>query len=328
MGYDMKRHGLVGLLLGLLVVVATSAYGEGKVFHIIGKNMDDENFIQVYLGCQQEARKNGDRCIHLGPSSRAHFRDQNSVLEETLNSGSDGIALSVTNGPFLASHALYGHSVNNPPLVTFDSDFPEQLQYLRLSYIGPDNVAIGKQLAALLVSLNQSGGSFCLMTADARDTNLEQRMQGVRDHLATTGLWTEAFRCPWITGDSIAQALTQVRYTLHHRVASALISVGSWPILSLKEYRHAVQQYRSEDPDSPTIVVATGHLRSGDCELLTDNYVDGLVSIDFRAMGQEVYRALSELASGAVIAEQIATPVHSVSPATSDDADTWSPCRR
>lgn len=322
----MKRRRLVGLLLGLLAIPATSAYAEGKLFHIIGKNIDDENFIQVHLGCQQEARKNGDRCVLLGPSSRAHFRDQDRILAETLDAGSDGIALSVTNGAFLASHALFELSANNPPLVTFDSDFPEQLRYLRLSYIGPDNIAIGRQMATMLVGLVQTGGSFCLMTGHARDTNLDQRMKGVRDHLATTGLWTEATRCPWHTDDSLTQTLSQIRYTLHHQLASALVSIGAWPLLSQEEYKRAVQPYRSENPDSPTILIATGHLRPGDCELVTGNYADGLLTIDFRVMGQELYRALSELAVGGTIAERITTPFHAVTRSSIENAGPGMPC--
>ena len=140
----------------LLVLVCMGAQASDRTFSMVGKNADDLNFIEVYAGCQEEARKYNDRCIQGGTREAAHFRDQNVALRSAIAKSPDGIALSVMNGGFLKENALSLPEAEDSILITFDSDFSPAYQHLREAHVGPDNQLIGRKLAQLLLSIIRS----------------------------------------------------------------------------------------------------------------------------------------------------------------------------
>lgn len=294
------------------VVVCTGALADGRTFIVVGKSDEDINFIEVYAGCQEEARKHGDRCIQGGPSDRAHFRKQNEALRKAIIQQPDGIALSVTKGAFLKENALRRWASDHPPLITFDSDFERDLHHLRQAYVGPNNRLIGKKLAQLLVKTGKSPSELCFMSSDPEDANLKQRIAGARQYLKRNTSWREEPRCPLYNNDSVNAALRQLEYILDKRVASAVISVGAWPVVAAQRYRDVVARSQPQKAPVP-ILVAAGKLRPIDFRLLAGRQVTGYVSIDFKAMGREVYRTLRRLTEGQEAPESIETPVTPVS---------------
>ncbi|XOZ32152.1 substrate-binding domain-containing protein [Halomonadaceae bacterium KBTZ08] len=294
------------------VAACMGVQADERTFVVVGKSHEDINFIEVYAGCQEEARKHGDRCIQGGPSGQAHFRKQNEALRKAIIQQPDGIALSVTKGSFLKENALRRWDSDHAPLITFDSDFERELQHLRQAYVGPSNRLIGKKLAQLLVKTGKSPSELCFMSSDPEDANLKQRIAGARQYLKRNTSWREEPRCPLYNNDAVNAALRQLEYILDKRVASAIISVGAWPVVAAQRYSDVVARAQPEKAPVP-ILVATGKLRPIDFRLLARRHVTGYVSIDFKAMGREVYRTLRRLAEGQEVPESIETPVTPVS---------------
>lgn len=299
----------VGMAVLVLMFLCMRVEAADRTFVVVGKSADDINFIDVFAGCQEQARIHGDRCIQGGPEGTAHFREQNAALRSAIEKAPDGIALSVTKGRFLAQSALSHPRADEPALITFDSDFGPAYRDLRQAYVGPDNELIGKALAQMLLATDTPPGKVCFLSSDSGDTNLKERVAGARRHLEARSAWREAERCPLYNGDSVAGALKQLDHVLSNGIASAVISVGAWPILAPERFRTIVTRSRERGSGPVPILVAAGSLRDVDYRLLAGRKVDGFVSIDFKEMGRRVYKTLRKLNEGKQVPEFIESPI-------------------
>jgi ribose transport system substrate-binding protein len=293
----------------------------GKVFGLSGKRVDDPVFITVWRGCEDEARKQGDQCVHLGQPGPANARAQDDALAAHLKHHSDGIAVSVTHAGFLATHALKAAQVKGVPIVTFDSDLDELQRGMRRSYVGPDNVRFGLDLGQLAKRRWPQGGIVCLMSADPHDPNLQARLRGVRQALSGDprwpsgqlkltgqGAWTESPRCPWFNGDSQDRALKQLGTSLQDPRVDVLISVGAWPLLNLQAYAALVRRIQVTRPDAgQRVFVGTGTSTPQELQLLHDGLIGGLAAIDFETMGRQAYLALKRISLGEAVEPVIRT---------------------
>jgi len=313
------------LLLASLSLVDASAQSlaGGKRFGLAGKRLDDPVFVTVWQGCDDEARKQGDRCEHLGQAGPANARVQDEALAAHLRQHTDGIAVSVTHSSFLASHALKQAKDAGVPIVTFDSDLDELVRGMRRSYIGPDNTAFGQALGQLARQRWPRGGVACLMSADPHDPNLQARILGVRQalsgnlqwsasglKLAGQGGWTESPRCPWYNGDDQARAIKQLRVSLQDPRVDVLISVGAWPLLDLRAYEAAVRHSQVTRPDAGLrVFIGTGTPSPTSLRLLDEGFIGGMVAIDFDAIGRQAYWALKHISRGEHVDPLIRTGV-------------------
>lgn len=225
-----------------------ASLAHGLTFGLVGKSLDDPNFVRAWQGCVLEAKNSGDKCLYFGGPGAADPRFQRQAIEAALRTHRlDGLAISVTASDVVAQ-ALQGSKV---PVVTFDSPFNEHHAPLSRAYVGADNLAFGHDLASAAKRLRPQGGTVCLMSA-ANDLNLAQRVQGVRQGLAGAstlpngqrltgqGGWTELPRCPWNSADQIDRTMTELAITLKHLKPDVFISVGHWPVVDVAAYRQAV----------------------------------------------------------------------------------------
>lgn len=310
--------------LGFLLFLALPVSGEGLNFVLISKNMDDANFVAAARGCAEAARAEGDECVHLGPSGTAHFRAQDQVIRKVLEQDVDGVAISVTNGDFLARSSFRDTKHSGIPVITFDSDMPEAHQDLRKAYVGPDNREIGYSLGQI-VNQFKRGGTLCLMSASPFDTNLNKRLMGVREALSDQFMeaasqpltgengWSETGRCPWYNADDGQRAVTQVFTAFTYEDSDAVVSVGAWPLLQVDRLRKMLSGYADAlESDERIFVSATGELQPEHYALMDDGLVHGYVSIDFETMGRESYRVLKRLAEDKVVEPITRTPVKQI----------------
>lgn len=292
----------------------------GQVFGLAGKTTSDPNFIRAWQGCAEEAQLQGDRCVHLGAPGPAQARRQDAAIAAALSQPLAGLAVSVIHSALLAEGALKQAVVRRVPVITFDSDLEPAYRSLRSAYVGPDNVAFGRQLGQAARDAHPQGGTVCLLT-DAEDPNLRQRVQGVRQALSQQleapelgrlqgqGGWREPPRCPWNTGDTPERAVKQVSVSLQALQADVVISVGHWPVLDAALFRASIAPLQADRAArSQTVLVAVGQPGNEQLALLRDGLVQAYASIDFLAMGREAYRQMKRLAQGHAIAPVTATP--------------------
>ncbi|MDF1780509.1 MAG: substrate-binding domain-containing protein [Alcanivoracaceae bacterium] len=318
----MEVKGRFSLILFVALFLAAPAWGQGLIFAMAGKSVDDFNFVTAWQGCQQEAEKHGDSCIHIGPSGPSHFRAQDEAITAALLSTPlNGLAVSVTNAEWLSTHSLNYAKQQAIPVITFDSDLSSQFRHLRHGYIGADNNAIGRRLASLARELRPQGGRICLMSAVPHDENLSARVDAVRDALSDQALpvgkrlegpvWLESSRCPLYNWDNEERALSQLHAALKEQQTDIFISVGAWPVIDAIKFRQTIQA--SPPPQkhthSPAILIAIGAPIAAQKELLDDEYVDAFVSIDFFEIGVRSYQHMKALHDGAPIPSETYTEV-------------------
>ncbi len=313
----------IAVLIALLEMISASsaANAKGKVFAIAGKNVSDINFINAWKGCEEEARKNSDSCIHIGEPDRPHFRIQDSAISQVLERPVQGVAVSVSNSEYLAQHSLHEAFDKKIPVVTFDSDLDPEHQNLRRGYIGPDNLEFGRALAREARRYHPRGGNICLMSGAKFDPNLNKRILGVRRELSQDDSftrdqklggqngWNELDLCPWYNWDNYETSLQQMWEAIYRSEISVFVSVGAWPVADPELYLDVIGPARQmflESKDK-TIVVGIGTPEASQMSLLKEQYVHAYVAIDFTEMGRIAYQQLKTLSEGGDMPDWIRT---------------------
>lgn len=308
------RNSSLGLLLLLAPAVVPAA---GLTFGIVSKSVDDGNFVDTWQGCQNEAKRFGDRCLLLGGRGPSQPRTQAQAIDDALKSNQfDALAISVTNSRFIAQ-TLQGSKL---PVFTFDSPFEAKQASLSRAYIGTDNLAFGRALAKVAKKLRPQGGSICIISA-MHDPNLALRVRGVRQELSGAdslraeqrlegeGGWSESKRCPWNSADDPEHTMTALTITLNKLLPDVILSVGHWPVLDSAGYREAVQAIRQDLIDKKKLViVGVGKIQPEQAALMRDKLVHGYVSIDFPKMGKLTYQVMKAAAEGKPFAPVTYTP--------------------
>jgi len=300
-----------------MTLMTGSVAAEGLHFGILGKSVDDANFVDAWRGCADAAKKAGDACVHLGSSGAAQPRLQVNAIEDALASGNfDAIAISVTNSTLVARAIAPAQF----PVITFDSPFDAEHDAISRSYVGIDNLAFGRALGDLARRFKPSGGTVCLMTA-AHDPNLMLRVQGVRQALSADrgfpagqrlegqGGWTESVRCPWNSGDRSDRAMTELALTLSVIKPDVFLSVGHWPVVDPAVFRDVVTPFRGDLEGGKSVVIAAvGKITPEMAQLLSDRLVRGYVSVDFYETGRLAYRTMKQLVEGLPVPEKVNIP--------------------
>jgi ribose transport system substrate-binding protein len=311
---------------GLTLRDATAAPAAGTAMRLAltGKSSSDINFLAAWQGCLQEAQQHGDTCQFWSPEGPAQARLQDQSILDALASHVRGVAVSVIRSDVLAQSSLLEALQNRVPVVTFDSDLVAEDRPLRRAYVGPDNLEVGRTLGRLVARSHPKGGVLCLMSGNRTDPNLNQRMLGVRQALSGQpdwpvgkrlqgqGGWTEAARCPWFNDDVPDRALRQLKLSLVELKVDALVSVGHWPVVDPAAYELMMA------PLMPTlhgqsVFVCVGEPTGPLMNLLNKRWLTGMVSMDFKEMGRQVYQALKRLTAGETVGEYVPTPVRTFS---------------
>jgi ribose transport system substrate-binding protein len=107
--------------------------------------------------------------------------EQVQILEDLINKGVDGIGLAPLEAasvePVIAQAKAAGI-----PVVTFDSDAPDSQ---RVAYYGTDNRAAGRQQAEVMAKALGGKGKIAILTGSLVMANLNERIEGVKEVLAT-----------------------------------------------------------------------------------------------------------------------------------------------
>lgn len=310
---NCMRHVLSGLTLCLLLCCPAKAVrAEGLVLGMLAKSVDDVNFVDAGRGCMDEAVSNGDTCVLVGNNGPASAREQVEALQVAVRRQRfSAMALSVINSGLLGAEIqAWDRAI---PVITYDSGFARSESALSQAYVGMDNMQFGRDLGSLARRFRPAGGSVCLM-ADLHDTNLRQRIDGVRrelsgipdlpsgQRLTGEGGWTECIRCPWKSGDNVERTMQQIDVTLRGIHPDVLLAVGHWPIMDAEAYRRTVAPFLQDVLSGRTIVIcAVGRVLPEQQRLLDEGLIHGLVGADFYEIGRRSYRTMHRLLAGEAV---------------------------
>ncbi len=323
---------LAVLLCGLLLAPLASA--APLQFALVAKRVDHRFFILAAEGCAEAAQAQGDSCLLLGAAGPTHFRRQNEALKAAFERGLDGIALSVTHSKWLADHAL--QRAGKTPLITFDSDLGPAEQPLRKGYVGLDNLLFGQQLGMLAQRFRPQGGRLCILSGSPQDTNLQERIQGIRQQLLRSGRgadgtvdplngengWSESQRCPLYSADDQEKALIQLATLLSTSQVDAIVTTGSWPIYQADAFRRQLGPLLAERGTrgtGPVIIMTADEPDEAQLELLDEGLVQAYLGAQSRELGRQSYRILKHLARDEPIPEKVLVGSHIYLPKASPE---------
>jgi len=253
------------LLLGAAGVAALLAFSETAalaqdkpVFALVPKNVNNPFFDQARDGCNLAQEEFGDfECLYIGPGEHGGGEEQLQMVNDLIARRVDGIAVSPSNAPAIAT-ALQGAAEAGIPVLTWDSDLLAEHQDLRIAYVGTKNYDIGVNLAERVMELKPDGGTICIQSGGAAAANHNERMQGIRDTLAGEasdeapgvrlegqGGWTEIAGCPLYTDDDFMRANQQLEDILAREPnLDAFVPTGGFPQFVPDAYRAAVTPHK------------------------------------------------------------------------------------
>src|SRR5687768_2803349 len=148
-------------------------------FAIIPKALDIPVFNYAKIGAERAAAELGNIEILWNAPTTADQLKQKEILESYITQRVDGIAISALNGDFLAE------TINRAidagiPVTTWDSDAPTSK---RIAFYGVDDFRSGQILGEETIKLLNGSGTIAIITSVGA-TNLQRRLEGVRDALA------------------------------------------------------------------------------------------------------------------------------------------------
>lgn len=286
----MKRAICIALAAAISIGIGCARTGERPSdanrelrFAVIPKALDIPVFNYAKIGAERAARELGNVRIEWRAPDTADQLKQKEILESFITQRVDGIAISALNGDFLTD------TINRAidagiPVVTWDSDAPKSK---RMAFYGVDDFESGRIMGQEAIKLLNGKGTVAIITSVGA-TNLQRRLDGVRDALATApGI--EIVEVYDIKEDVVRCAEIIATGTRRYPDLSAWIAVGGWPVFT----RNALAAVDS----SKTKVISFDTVESG-LALLREGKVQVLLGQKYFGWGSETVKLLHGIKNG------------------------------
>jgi ribose transport system substrate-binding protein len=169
----------------MVLAIATLAFttsgchrsAKGKKYAFVTNNASDF-WKKAQAGVNKFHDETGIRVDFKQPSS-ASVTEQNTILDDLLTQGFDGIAVSVISPDDQTAEVDKAAGQTN--VICVDSDCPKSK---RLLYIGTDNFEAGKVLGDQIVKLLPHGGKMAVFVGTFSADNARQRLKGIEAAIA------------------------------------------------------------------------------------------------------------------------------------------------
>jgi len=264
----MKKSIVMIIVAAAVALVAAGpAVAQKKTLAVVVKGLDNPFFTVLGDGCALWNKENPSSeytCLYTGPASSADEAGEVQIVEDLINKGVAGIAISPSNAPAMANML----KAKNPkmPIMTIDADLAAADRALRKTYLGTNNYDMGVLMAKHLKELKPKGGSVCLQLGNVAADNINARAAGFRDtiggkkgvdRLKGEGGWKEIDGCPLFTNDQIDLANQQMSdvFTKNANL-DAFILVGGWAQFGPQAYAQVTDQVMAKLKAKQMIVIA------------------------------------------------------------------------
>lgn len=258
---------LAGLALAALLAAAPAAAQQKKTLAVVVKGLDNPFFTVLGDGCKKWNAENPQSeytCLYTGPASSADEAGEIQIVEDLINKGVAGIAISPSNAPAMAK--MLKDKKPKMPIMTIDADLAAADRALRTTYLGTNNYDMGVLMAKHLKEMKPKGGTVCLQLGNVAADNINARAAGFRDTIAGKkgatqlkgeGGWTEVAGCPLFTNDQIDLANKQMAdvFTKNPKL-DAFILVGGWAQFGPQAYAQVTDQVMPKLKTKELVIVA------------------------------------------------------------------------
>jgi ribose transport system substrate-binding protein len=130
-----------------------------KTLAVVVKGLDNPFFTVLGNGCEKWNKENAKseyNCLYTGPASSADEAGDVRIVEDLINSGVAGIAISPSNAPAMAN--VLKAKKPTMPIMTIDADLAEADRSLRRTYLGTNNYDMGVLMAPASPRSSRSAG--------------------------------------------------------------------------------------------------------------------------------------------------------------------------
>lgn len=257
-------------LAGIAIVGALAAGAQAqdkKILAVVVKGLDNPFFTVMGQGCADWNTAHADseyECSFTGPAVSSDETGEVQIVQDLINRGVAGIAISPSNAPAMAK--MLRAAAPPMPIMTVDADLLPADADLRKTYFGTNNYEMGVGMAQELLKLKPEGGTVCLQLGNVAAANINERAAGFRDtvsgtkgtdRLTDTKGWTEAEGCPVFTNDDIPTANQQMADVLTaNPKLTAFVLVGGWAQFGPQAYAQNTDQVMERLKSKDLIILA------------------------------------------------------------------------
>lgn len=242
MKIGLQRKGMLGAAVALLAgagVLSLMGAGEApkKTYRIgvIAKSQSNPVFQAARTGALDAGEELSKK---LGADVKVEWRtpvnedaqQQAQYVEQLASQGFDGIAISASDANVLTA-AVNSAIDRGVVVITFDSDIPASK---RLAYYGINDEEAGRSvMRELAKAMGGKGGKIAILSGNQNATNLNARVKGVKDELATLKDKGFTLKDVYYTKEtaSDAAALVQQVQTANPDIVGWAM-VGGWPLFT------------------------------------------------------------------------------------------------
>jgi ribose transport system substrate-binding protein len=311
-----------------LAIGAGPALAQKKTLAVVVKGLDNPFFTVLGNGCKKWNDENPNseyECLYTGPALSSDEAGEVQLVEDLINKGVAGIAISPSNAPAMAN--MLKAKAPKMPIMTIDADLGAADRALRLTYLGTDNYLMGVNLAEHLKKLAPNAGTICLQLGNVAADNINARAAGLRDTLSGKkgierlngeGGWTEIAGCPLYTNDDIPTANQQLAdVTTANPNLNAFVLVGGWAQFGPEAYAATTTQLEPR-LKSKSLVIVAGDTLPPQMDALKAGH--SLAQIGQRPfeMGYRAPTVLIDLIAGKKVDDPLYTGLDECTPETID----------
>jgi ribose transport system substrate-binding protein len=256
----------IGAAIAVLLA-ASPALAQKKTLAVVVKGLDNPFFTVLGEGCAKWNKENPSSeytCLYTGPASSADEAGEVQIVEDLINKGVAGIAISPSNAPAMAN--MLKNKNPKMPIMTIDADLAAADRALRKTYLGTNNYDMGVLMAKHLKELKAQGGSVCLQLGNVAADNINARAAGFRDtisgkkgidRLKGEGGWKEIDGCPLFTNDQVDLANQQMADVFTKNPAlDAFVLVGGWAQFGPQAFAQVTDQVMPKLKSKQLIIIA------------------------------------------------------------------------
>ena len=318
---------IIGAVL-VALVAAGPAMAQKKTLAVVVKGLDNPFFTVLGDGCalwNKENPKSEYTCLYTGPASSADEAGEVQIVEDLINKGVAGIAISPSNAPAMANML----KAKNPkmPIMTIDADLAAADRAQRKTYLGTNNYDMGVLMARHLKEFKPKGGTVCLQLGNVAADNINARAAGFRDTIGgKKGVarlngedgWTEIAGCPLFTNDQIDLANQQMSDVFTKNPSlDAFILVGGWAQFGPQAYAQVTDQVMAKLKAKQLIIIAGDTLPPQLAALKAGRSHAQIGQRPFE-MGHRAPAVLIDLINGKKVADPLYTGLDECTPSNLD----------
>ena len=293
----MKTRLMAAMLAAPLCAIGAVAHAAKHYqFAIVPKSLNNPYFDLARDGCMAQAKKLGNvTCIYTGPVQQDAAAEVQTI-QDLITRRVDGIAISVADAGSVKRVIKRARDAGIA-VITFDADAPGTA---RQTYVGTDNLALGKMLGQQLVKLHPKPGKYAMISGGPAAENLAQRVDGVRAVLKKAG-WTEVAGSPTFCNDDSALGVQQMTDLMTgHPDLAAIVPVGGWPLFTQGAYKGFADAHK-QAMDNGTFAVVSADTLPAELAEVQAGQVGALVGQQPFAMGAKAMDVLLALKQGKTV---------------------------